>query len=119
MSIFLVVTIFVTAIAALNVNASDIENETAEIVYSDHLTYDSKNGYDYDITDSAIAWVKQATGALVWVSASDARSDDEIIDQAKNADSSLENATKTFVVLRGEGTENTPNKNGSQAAVTV
>ena len=118
-SLFLVLMMLVTAIPVLGVNASEIGNELFDITYSDHLTYDSETGYDYDITDSVIAWVKQATGALVWASADDARSDDEIIDQAKNADPSLANATKTFVVLKGEGIKNTPNKNGSQATVTV
>ena len=49
------------------------------------------------MTDAEIAWVKQATGVLIWAPADDARSDDEIIAQAKEADASLTNGTK----LRG------------------
>ena len=118
-SFFLVLMVCATAIPVLDVNAAGIENGTSDIVYSDHLTDNNKEGYDYDITDSVIAWVKQATGVLVWVSASDTRSDNEIIDQAKNADPSLGNAVKKFDVLKGEGTKNTPNTNGSQAVITV
>lgn len=118
-SVILVFMMVLATVSALGVNASALDNETSDVVYSDHLTYNSKNGYDYDITDSVIAWVKQAQGALVWVSANDTRSDDEIIAQAKNADSSLANATKVFAVLKGEGTKNTPNTKGSQATITV
>ncbi len=57
-SAILVLMMVVATIPALDVSASNI-------VYSDHLTYNNKNGYDYDITDSVIAWVKQAKGALV------------------------------------------------------
>lgn len=90
-----------------------------DIQYSDHLTSNSKSGYDYDLTGSVIAWVKQAKGALVWVTADDARGDDAIIAQAMSGDPSLANAVKQFAVLKGEGVMNTPNTNGSQAVVTV
>lgn len=72
-----------------------------------------------DITDAEIAWVKQATGALIWAAADDTRSDDEIIAQAKSIDSSLTGGTDVFAVMRGFGTASTPNTNGSKATVTV
>ena len=113
-----------SAIPAVSVAAA--ETETKSIVteekavvkqtgYSDHLT----DGTEYDITGSGIAWVKQAKGALVWVPADDARTDDEIIAQAKSADASLTNGTDDFAVMRGFGSAQTPNKNGEQATVTV
>ena len=104
-----------TAIPGFMVSAAAV----SEVTYSEHLDNNNKIGYDYDITGCSIAWVKQATGALIWVTEDDARSDDEIIAQAKDADSSLANATKTFAVLKGEGIKNTPNTNGSQAKITV
>lgn len=87
-----------------------------EVTYTDHLTNNSDVGYDYDITNASIAWVKQANGTLIWVAEDDTRSDDEIIALVKAADSSVkyENA-----VLRGFGTAETPNGNGSKAIVTV
>ena len=103
-----------TAIPGFMVSAAAV----SEVTYSEHLDNNNTIGYDYDITGCSIAWVKQATGALIWVTEDDARSDDEIIAQAKDADSSLANATKTFAVLKGEGIKNTPNKNGSQAKIT-
>ena len=93
--------------------------ETAEITYSDHLTENSDTGYDYDITGASIAWVKQAKGALIWVPGDDSRSDDEIIAQAKDADSSLTSGTDSFAVFRGLGYAQTPNETGSKADVTV
>ncbi len=72
-----------------------------------------------DITDAEIAWVKQATGALIWAPADDARSDDEIIARAKEADPSLTNGTRSFAVIRGYAAAMTPNTNGSQADVSV
>lgn len=84
--------------------------------YTDHLTNNNSVGYSYNISDANIAWVKQANGTLIWVTETDTRSDDEIIAQVKNLDASIkeENA-----VLRGLGTALTPNKNGSQATITV
>ena len=72
-----------------------------------------------DVTDAEIAWVKQATGALIWAPADDARSDDEIIARAKEADPSLTNGTSSFAVIRGYASAMTPNTNGSQADVSV
>ena len=72
-----------------------------------------------DITNASIAWVKQATGALIWAPADDTRSDDEIIAQAKAADSSLTGGTDIFAVMKGFGTAATPNTNGSKASVNV
>ena len=115
----LLTVVFIMSAFAVTVNVAAVESKASDITYSDHLTYNSKTGYDYDITDSTIAWVKQATGALIWVTADDTRSENEIIAQAKNADPSLANATKSFDVLKGEGTGKTPNMNGSQATITV
>lgn len=117
-----------SAIPAVSVAAAETETKTATDVksvskvvdaYSDHLTVNNDTGYAYDITGSAIAWVKQAKGALVWVPATDTRNDDVIIAQAKSVDDSLTSGTETFAVLKGFGTANTPNTNGSQATVTV
>ena len=72
-----------------------------------------------DITNASIAWVKQATGALIWAPADDNRSDDEIIAQAKAADSSLTGGTDIFAVMKGFGNAATPNTNGSKATVNV
>ncbi len=72
-----------------------------------------------DITNASIAWVKQATGALIWAPADDTRSDDEIIAQAKAADRSLTGGTKIFSVMKGFGIAATPNKKGSKATVNV
>ena len=72
-----------------------------------------------DITNASIAWVKQATGALIWAPADDNRSDDEIIAQAKAVDSSLTGGTNIFSVMKGFGTAATPNTNGSKATVNV
>lgn len=118
-SVILALIMVLATVSALSVSTFALEDEASDVVYSDHLTVNSKNGYDYDISNSVIAWVKQAQGALVWAPANDTRSDDEIIAQAKNADSSLANATKVFAVLKGEGTKNTPNTKGSQATITV
>jgi|GEM_PF-2720224 len=110
------------SVAAAETETKTIATETKESIaaakasgYSDHLT----DGTEYDITGSAIAWVKQAKGALVWVPADDARSDEEIIAQAKSADASLTSGTDQFAVMKGFGTAQTPNDNGSQATVTV
>ena len=92
---------------------------TPEISYTEHLTNNSDTGYDYDITGASIAWVKQAKGALIWVDANDTRDDDAIIAQGKEADPSLANAVSEFAVLKGLGTAETPNNNGSKAVVTV
>lgn len=116
LSVILALIMVLGPIPAFGVSAYDTDSD---VVYSEHLTYNSQSGYDYDITDSDIAWVKQATGALIWVTADDTRSDDAIIAQAKSADPSLDNATQDFDVLRGEGTKYTPNTNGSQAKITV
>ena len=72
-----------------------------------------------DITDAEIAWVKQAPGALIWAPADDARTNDEIIARAKDADPSLTNGTSTFAVMKGYVSALTPNANGSQADVSV
>ena len=72
-----------------------------------------------DVTNAEIAWVKQATGALVWAPDGDDRSDDEIIARAKSVDSSLTGGTDVFAVLRGFDYAFTPNTHGSQAKVTV
>lgn len=90
-------------------------NANSDIIYSDHLSGATR----YEITNSSIAWVKQATGALIWVTATDERTDSEVINQAKNADPSLKNACKAFEVLRGVGIKYTPNTNGSKTKVTV
>ncbi len=103
------------AVVALLAGMSVVTYADSDIEYSEHM----QGASEYDLTGSVIFWVKQATGALVWVPADDARSDDEIIDQAKNADPSLANATKKFEVLKGEGIKYTPNTNGSKAKVTV
>lgn len=94
-------------------------DEIPAISYTDHLTNNSNVGYDYDITDASIAWVKQANGALIWVTDDDNRGNDEIIAQAKAADPSLNNAVSDFAVLKGLGTASTPNSHGSQAVITV
>lgn len=93
--------------------------ETAEITYTEHQTINSDVGYDYDVTNASIAWVKQANGAIVWVVADDTRSDEEIIAQAKGADPSLANSVSEFVVLKGTGFAETPNSHGSKAEVNV
>ncbi|MBQ6335592.1 MAG: hypothetical protein IJI50_00010 [Ruminococcus sp.] len=72
-----------------------------------------------DVTDAEIAWVKQATGVLIWAPADDARSNDEIIAQAKEADASLTNGTKSYAVMKGLVSGLTPNANGDQADVSV
>ena len=105
----LALVMIVTSIPAL------VSAEDAAATYSDHLT----DGSAYDLTGSNSAWVKQATGVLIWVVADDARDDDEIIAQAKNADPSLANAVSAFAVLKGIGSAETPNANGSKALVTV
>ena len=86
----------------------------AEFIAKDKIAITTR-----DITNAEIAWVKQATGALIWTSADDTRSDDEIIAQAKSIDSSLTGGTDVFAVMRGFGTASTPNTNGSKATVTV
>ena len=105
----------IMVLAALPVVGASAD-EAPAINYSEHFTLNSDTGYDYDITGSSIAWVKQANGTLIWVAEDDARSDAEIIDQAKKADPSLKDEN---AVLRGFGTAKTPNSNGSQATVTV
>jgi hypothetical protein len=113
----------VPAVAAAETETKTIATETKEIyaekkaviAYSKHLT----DATSYDITGSSIAWVKQANGALIWVPATDSRSDDAIVTQAKSADPSLANGTSEFAVMKGIGTAKTPNSNGSQATVTV
>ena len=105
----------IMVLAALPVAGASAD-EVPAINYSEHFTLNSDTGYDYDITGSSIAWVKQANGTLIWVAEDDARSDAEIIDQAKKADPSLKDEN---AVLRGFGTAKTPNSNGSQATVTV
>ena len=105
----------IMVLAALPVVGASAD-EAPAINYSEHFTLNSDTGYDYDITGSSIAWVKQANGTLIWVAEDDARSDAEIIDQAKEADASLKDEN---AVLRGFGTAKTPNGNGSQATVTV
>lgn len=119
-----------SAIPAVSVAAAETETKAAAATdvktvskvttaYSDHLTNNSDTGYDYDITGSAIAWVKQANGALLWVPATDTRNEDVIVSQAKSVDNSLTGGTAHFAVLRGSGAAKTPNTNGSQANVTV
>ena len=103
--------------AALPVLSASAE-ETNPITYSDHMTNNSDVGYDYDITNASIAWVKQGSGALIWVAADDARNENEIIAQAKSADPSLNNLSE-FAVLKGTGTAETPNTKGSPAEITV
>lgn len=106
-------------VAAAIPAVSATTEEAAEISYTDHLIENNDVGYDYDITGASIAWVKQANGALIWVAADDNRTDDEIIAQAKAADGSLAGSVSEFAILKGLGTAETPNKNGSNAAVTV
>ena len=103
----------VASIFVLGVTA--YAEEKSYIEYSEHLQGD----FQYDLTGCSIAWVKQAKGALIWTSADDIRTEEEIISQAKNADPSLANAVTTFTVLRGDGKKNTPNTNGSRAVITV
>lgn len=91
-------------------------DELPEITYSEHLTENHDAGYNYDITGASIAWVKQSNGTLIWVAADDARSDSEIIAQVKAADASVKNEN---AVLRGYGSAQVPNENGSKATVTV
>lgn len=113
----------VPAVAAAETETKTIATETKQTiaekkaltVYSDHLTGETA----YDITGSSIAWVKQGNGALVWVPATDSRSDEAIVAQAKSADSSLTGGTSEFAVMKGIGTAKTPNTHGSQAEVTV
>lgn len=109
LTLALVMIVAVFATMGLGVTAA------SNVQYSDHM----QGAKSYDITNSSIAWVKQSTGALIWVYADDARSESEIIAQAKNADPSLANACDAFAVLKGEGVKYTPNKKGSQAKVTV
>ena len=96
-----------------SVSAVETANDTSE--YSEHLTGETA----YDISNSNIAWVKQASGALVWVPANDARTDDEVIEQAKAVDNSLTNGASKFAVMRGVGIALTPNTKGAQATITV
>ena len=96
-----------------SVSAVETANDTSE--YSEHLTGETA----YDISNSNIAWVKQANGALVWVPANDARTDDEVIEQAKAVDNSLTNGASEFTVMRGVGIALTPNTKGTQATITV
>ena len=110
-SLFLVLTMFVAVFATLGFTVG----ATSEIQYSDHM----QGATRYEITDSSIAWVKQATGALIWVYGDDTRTKAEIVAQAKNADHSLKNACKAFEVLRGVGIKYTTNANGSKTKVTV
>lgn len=107
----------VPAVAAAETETKTIATETKQTIagYSDHLTGETA----YDITGSSIAWVKQANGALVWVPATDTRSDKAIEAQAKSADPSLTHGTNEFAVMKGISTAKTPNTNGSQAEVTV
>ncbi len=110
-SLFLALTMFVAVFATLGLTVG----ATSEIQYSDHM----QGATRYEITDSSIAWVKQATGALIWVYGDDTRTKAEIVAQAKNADPSLKNACNAFEVLRGVGIKYTPNANGSKTKVTV
>lgn len=96
-----------------SVSAVETANDTSG--YSEHLTGETA----YDISNSNIAWVKQANGALVWVPANDARTDDEVIEQAKSVDNSLTNGASEFAVMRGVGIALTPNTKGTQATITV
>ena len=113
-----IVLALIMVLSALPVTAVYAE-EASEITYSEHLTNNSDVGYTYDISDASIAWVKQSTGALIWVAADDTRSEDEIIAQGKKADPSLDHSVNHFAVLRGTGTAETPNTNGSKAVITV
>ena len=115
----LAIVLAVMMIFAALTTVTAFAEETAEISYTEHLTNNSDVGYDYDVTNASIAWVKQANGALIWVVADDTRSDDEIIAQAKAADASLANSVSDFAVLKGLGTAETPNGHGSKAEVTV
>ena len=109
------------ALPVVGASADEVEKEAerayypaAEMVEKVKVKFTTR-----DITDAEIAWVKQATGALIWAPADDARSDDEIIARAKEADASLTNGTGSFAVVRGYVVAKTPNTNGSQADVSV
>ena len=94
--------------------------EVAERVYPAEMLEKEKVKFTTrDVTDAEIAWVKQATGVLIWAPADDARSNDEIIAQAKEADASLTNGTKSYAVMKGLVSGLTPNANGDQADVSV
>ena len=114
LAIVLTLIMVFTAISVISASAV----ETPAITYTDHLDTNNDKGYDYDVTNASIAWVKQANGVLVWVPADDTRSDDAIIAQAKATDNSLKHVNEC-AVLRGLGTAKTPNRNGSQTTVTV
>lgn len=115
-----VLAIIITISTFSVVNISAAETDAAEKAMSEELIAKDKVAITTrDITDAEIAWVKQATGALIWAAADDTRSDDEIIKQARDADSSLTGGTDVFAVMRGFGTALTPNANGSKAAITV
>lgn len=115
-----VLAIIITISTFSVVNISAAETDAAEKAMSEELIAKDKVAITTrDITDAEIAWVKQATGALIWAAADDARSDDEIIAQAKRSDGSLTGGTNTFAVMRGFGTALTPNTNGSKATITV
>ena len=113
--IMVLVLALIMVLAALPVVGAYAE-ERPQITYTDHLMNNHDVGYAYDVTNASIAWVKQANGTLVWVTANDTRSDNEIIAQAKAADPSLKDEN---AVLKGFGTAQTPNGNGSKATVTV
>jgi len=114
LAIVLTLIMVFTAISVISASAV----ETPAITYTDHLDTNKDKGYDYDVTNASIAWVKQANGVLVWVPADDTRSDDAIIAQAKATDNSL-NHVNECAVLRGLGTAETPNRNGAQTTITV
>ena len=114
LAIVLTLIMVFTAISVISASAV----ETPAITYTDHLDNNKETGYDYDVTNATIAWVKQANGALVWVAADDTRSDEAIIAEANATDSSLAHVND-FAVLRGIGTAETPNQNGDQTTVTV
>ena len=111
----------IMAVSAIpTIGAYAAEAEVAEKAVPEQLLAKEKIAITTrDITDAALAWVKQATGALIWAPENDDRTDDEIIAQAKGADSSLTNGTNTFAVMKGFGSASTPNTNGSKATVTV
>jgi hypothetical protein len=101
------------------VGAYAAEAEVAEKAAPEMMAKEKVLVTTRDITNASIAWVKQATGALIWAPADDTRSDDEIIAQAKAVDSSLTGGTDIFAVMKGFGTAATPNTNGSKASVNV
>ena len=120
LALTLAIVMILAVLPVVGASAAEVEAEKARpeemerIEWAEKLLFTTR-----DITNAQVAWVKQATGVLIWVPAIDDRAEDEIIAQAQAADSSLINGTRYFEVMRGYVAGLTPNENGSQADVAV